>query len=156
MTGNFGPGGNGGTLRLPPPGGTFNPPQGGLLRGGQGGPGNFLQASQVSSELAALLEANASSYRWVAATVNANSAASYELATGDAVMAIGGFNGSDPTPTLAQFKEYVSQGEIHYFIAGGTGGGGQGTNGTIASWVAQHFQSKTVGGVTVYDLAEGG
>ena len=66
-------------------------------------------------------------------------------------MAIGGFNGSDPAPTLAQFQEYVRKGEIHYFIAGGMGSG-RGANGSIASWVAQHFQSETVGGVTVYDL----
>ncbi len=36
-------------------------------------------------------------------------------------MAIGGFNGTDPTPTLAQFEQYVKSGEIHYFIASGTG-----------------------------------
>ena len=34
-------------------------------------------------------------------------------------MAIGGFNGSDPAPTLAQFQDVVADGEIHYFIAGG-------------------------------------
>ena len=45
-------------------------------------------------------------------------------ATGDPVMAIGGFNGSDPSPTLAQFKEYVAQGKIHYFVGGGGFGGG--------------------------------
>ena len=41
-------------------------------------------------------------------------------------MAIGGFNGSDPSPTLAQFKAYVADGEIHYFIASGGDGGGRG------------------------------
>ena len=91
----------------------------------------------------------------MAATVGANQAAGYQLATGDAVMAIGGFNGSDPTPTLAQFKAYVRQGAIHYFIAGGMGGGsGQGTSGRIASWVEAHFPKQTVGGVTVYDLTQ--
>ena len=51
-------------------------------------------------------------------------------------MAIGGFNGTDPTPTLAQFEQYVRAGEIHYFIAGGAvpggavpGGGGPGGGG---------------------------
>ena len=142
------------------------PPQGALAGGrmmgrtggrpGGNGAGGLLDASSPSSALTKLLAADASSYRWVAATVGANQAAGYELATGDAVMAIGGFNGSDPAPTLAQFTEYVHRGAIHYFIAGGMGGGGQGTNGSIAAWVAQHFQSKTVGGVTVYDLTQGG
>ena len=37
-------------------------------------------------------------------------------------MPIGGFNGSDPSPTLEQFQQYVANGEIHYYIAGGLAG----------------------------------
>ena len=78
-------------------------------------------------------------------------------------MAIGGFNGTDPAPTLAQFEQYVSEGKIHYFIAsgGGFGGGGFGGGGTaddasqITSWVESHFTAETVGGVTVYNLTSG-
>ena len=71
-----------------------------------------------------LLAAGRSEYRWVAATVDANNAASYQLATGAPVMAIGGFNGTDPSPTLAQFERDVATHKIHYFIAGGGGFGG--------------------------------
>ena len=71
-----------------------------------------------------LLETGSTGYRWVAATVDANNAASYQLATGKPVMAIGGFNGTDPSPTLAQFEHDVATHEIHYFIAGGGGFGG--------------------------------
>jgi len=68
-------------------------------------------------------------------------------------MAIGGFNGTDPTPTLAQFEQDVAAGKIHYFLAGGQGpGGGARESGSIATWVAAHFTARTVGGVTVYDL----
>ncbi len=74
-------------------------------------------------------------------------------------MAIGGFNGSDPSPTLAQFKAWVAAGEVHYFIASGTGGGGGGglnasgsTSTAIASWVEDNFTATTVDGVTLYDL----
>ena len=81
-------------------------------------------------------------------------------------MAIGGFNGSDPSPTLAQFKQYVADGAIHYFIAGGGGfGGGMGGPGgsssgsnagsVISSWVAASFTATTVDAVTVYDLSGG-
>ena len=73
-------------------------------------------------------------------------------------MAIGGFNGSDPSPTLAQFEKYVANGQIHYFIASGGGmGGGPGGNGSsaIAQWVEANFTATTVGGVTVYDLSGG-
>jgi hypothetical protein len=79
-------------------------------------------------------------------------------------MAIGGFNGSDPSPTLAEFRAYVESGQIHYFIAGGSGigggigggmGGGSGTASQITSWVEANFEATTVGGVTVYDLSGG-
>ena len=67
--------------------------------------------------------------------------------------AIGGFNGTDPTPTLAQFEEYVAAGKIHYFLPGGTGGGSPSSTATaITSWVESHFTAATVGGTTVYDL----
>jgi hypothetical protein len=101
------------------------------------------------------LETNAGAYTWVAATVNSNSAAGYQLATDDPVMAIGGFNGTDPAPTLAQFERDVAQKKIHYFIAGGTGPGGSSTTSTagqITQWVESHFTAKTLKGVTVYDL----
>src|SRR5262249_49941092 len=90
--------------------------------GGRGGFGGLVEGSAPSSQLVALLQATASSYPWVAATVGANNAAGYQLATQDPVMPIGGFNGSDPSPTLAQFQQYVAEGKIHYFIAGGFGG----------------------------------
>ena len=151
-TTGFGPGvANAGRLGPPQGGGGFTPPQGRL---GGGGGGNFLQASQVSGELAALLETDANDYRWVVATIDANSAAGYELATGEPVMAIGGFNGSDPAPTLAQFQDYVSKGQVHYFIAGGMRGSGGGSSSQIASWVSANFAATTVGGVTVYDLTQ--
>ncbi len=74
------------------------------------------------------------------------------------VMAIGGFNGSDPSPTLAQFQQYVADAKIHYFASGGVGGGG-GTGGSreaseIATWVQQNYTSVTIGGSTFYDLTQ--
>lgn len=133
--------------------------------GGGGGMGGLLNGTQVSAQMKALLTANAGTYTWAAATVGSQNQASYQLATGKPVMAIGGFNGSDPSPTLAQFQKYVSQGRIHYFIASGAGGGGGmgagmgasmgGSNAPsqITSWVEDHYTAKTVGNATVYDLS---
>ncbi|MCB5168904.1 glycosyltransferase family 39 protein [Streptomyces bambusae] len=145
------------------PGGTF--PQTGSegrrgpggAAGGPGGPGGLLGGTSVGSAVRAALTADAGRYTWAAATTGAQNAASYQLATGHAVMPIGGFNGSDPSPTLAQFKEYVAQGRIHYYIGAGSGGGmrggpGGGTSSAIASWVAENFTAKTVDGATLYDL----
>ena len=121
-----------------------------------GGTGGLLNASTPGAALTKLLESHASSYTWVAATVGSNSAAGYQLATRDPVMAIGGFNGSDPAPTLAQFERYVSEGKIHYFISGGGGalaGGSSGTASAITSWVQAHFASETIDATTVYLLS---
>ena len=109
----------------------------------------------MSSALTKLLEQDASSYKWVAATEGSEGAAPLELATGDAVMSIGGFNGTDPWPTLAVFKELVANHEIHYYVGQGSQsfGGGQGSS-AIAAWVAAHFEKQTVGGETVYNLTE--
>ena len=127
---------------------------------GERGAGNFGGGglggnTTVSSALIKLLEQDASSYKWVAATEGSEGAAPLELATGDAVMAIGGFNGTDPWPTLAVFKDLVAKREIHYYVGQGSQsfGGGRGSS-AIAAWVAAHFTKKTVGGQTVYDLTK--
>jgi 4-amino-4-deoxy-L-arabinose transferase-like glycosyltransferase len=129
----------------------------GTRSGGFGGMG----ANNVSSSLVKVLQANASKYRWAAATVGSQSSAGLQLASDVPVMDIGGFTGSDPSPTLAQFESYVAKGEIHYFIAGGGGMGGGGMGGfgghnsdtsSITSWVESHFTAQTIGNQTVYDL----
>jgi hypothetical protein len=104
--------------------------------------------------MTAALRADAGQYTWVAATIGANQAAGYQLASREPVMAIGGFNGSDPWPTLEVFQQYVAAGKIHYFIGGGFGGfgGGGGTAAAIANWVEANFTATTIGGTTVYDL----
>jgi len=129
----------------------------------QGNAGSLLSGSESTARLTALLRADAGSYTWAAAALGSNSAAGYQLASEQSVMAIGGFNGSDPSPTLAQFQSYVADGAIHYFIAGGgmggPGGGGPNATGStssaIATWVADNFTATTVDGVTVYDLSGG-
>ena len=172
--GGLPPGGSSGTGTTPPQGTVPNRtggtlPGGGLpsrtgssqsqagVSGGAGtGGGGLLNSSTPSRALTAVLEKDAGDYGWVAATVGANDAAGYQLATGDPVMAIGGFNGTDPWPTLAAFEKLVSEHRIHYFIAagsgGGTGVGGSAESTAITSWVESHFSTTTVGGTTLYDL----
>jgi 4-amino-4-deoxy-L-arabinose transferase-like glycosyltransferase len=133
--------------------------RGAALPGGTAGatPGG---TGTVSGALSRLLESGASGYRWAAATVGSTTAASLELGSdGVPVMAIGGFSGTDPAPTLAEFEALVSAHEIHYFVTSGSGvgaagpGGGSGSAARITAWVKAHFTAKTVGGMTVYDLA---
>jgi 4-amino-4-deoxy-L-arabinose transferase-like glycosyltransferase len=176
VAGGFGPAGGGGRggfrqrfgQGLAPgfgqqaPGGPGAHPGGGFTGGapgGQGGLGGLLDTGTPDAALVSLLSQDTTS-TWAAAAVGANSAAGVQLASGRPVMAIGGFNGSDPSPTLAQFQADVAAGRIHYFLAGGGfgrggfGGGGSNTASQITSWVESNFSSTTVGGVTVYDLTQ--
>jgi hypothetical protein len=127
------------------------------------GGGGFLGGggiSQVSSDLITMLQQGAKGYTWAAAAVTANAAAPVQIAAKVPVMAIGGFNGTDPAPTLSEFQQLVAQGKVHYFIGatgrGGLGGGGDGEKSSgIATWVQQNFKAQTVGNSTVYDLTTG-
>ncbi|MDR8408830.1 glycosyltransferase family 39 protein [Nonomuraea sp. 3-1Str] len=180
-TGGLGPGGfrGGRALGMSPtgpqpgtgrPGGA--PPQGmgrgagrdgvgGGMGGRAGGMGGLLDAPAPSAELTTLLKSGAAAYTWAAATVGSNNAAGYQLATGLPVMAVGGFNGTDPAPTLPRFQRYVAEKKIHYFVGSGMGTGGRagasGSGGSdeaarIGAWVQETFTATTVGGVTVFDL----
>jgi 4-amino-4-deoxy-L-arabinose transferase-like glycosyltransferase len=151
-------GGPGGGGAMPAPGGAF---AGGRFGGGglAGGGGGLLDAATVGDALAATLSENASAYTWVAAAVGSQNAAGYQLATELPVMAIGGFNGSDPSPTLAEFQAYVAAGRVHWFIASGTGmrsDSGSDASSEIAAWVEATFPSTMVDGVTLYDLSAPG
>ena len=122
--------------------------------GGRGFGGGLGRDTQVNSALTKLLQNSAAGYTWSAATVGAESAAPFQLASGDPIMAIGGFNGTDPAPTLAQFEKLVSEHEIHYFVGQNQAsfGGGTGDAAQITAWVEKHFTSQTIAGVTVYNL----
>ena len=72
-------------------------------------------------------------------------------------MAVGGFNGTDPSPTLEEFIRYVDEGRIHYFIKGrmmmGRSGGWQrGETAAVADWVEARYSAQTVDGAVIYDL----
>ena len=117
--------------------------------------------------------------RWAAATVGSHTAGDLELKTGTSVMAIGGFMGGDESPTLEQFRRYVEEGQVRYFVIGhgpgGVGPGGPGGPGAtggpgapggpggfgpnadsagnqITEWVKANFTAEVVDGLTVYDL----
>ncbi len=151
-------GGRGGAPAGGVPGGTTGQAPGGTTRQAPGGgAGGLLDASVPDAAVVEALSADADSYDWVAAAVGSQSAAGLQLGTELPVMAIGGFNGSDPAPTLEQFQEYVDAGRIHYFLAGGGFGGQQGGSEAateIAAWVSQHFTEVTIGGDTFYDLTQ--
>ena len=118
--------------------------------------GGLLDAALVSPTLASTLAADGAHYTWVAAAMGSNNAAGYQLATGMPVMPIGGFNGSDPSPTLQQFQQYVADGRIHWFIVGrlGRANGGSDSSALISGWIVGNFRPVTLEGVRFYDLTK--
>ncbi|MGV0745570.1 ArnT family glycosyltransferase [Mycolicibacterium sp. XJ870] len=134
-------------------------PSVGPSRGGFGGP---FAAPDPGELLTATLATDAEKYIWAAAVVGSSNAAGYQLATDAPIMAVGGFNGTDPAPTLDEFRHYVAEGQIHYFISsrmmmGGFGGhtpSGSRESAEITQWVESHFAPITVDNVTVYDLTQ--
>ncbi|WP_398859127.1 ArnT family glycosyltransferase [Streptomyces chengmaiensis] len=137
-----------------PAGGPAGGPGGGAEGSGGRGMGGLINGANVSSAAQAALKENADDYTWVAAAIGAQNAASYQLATGEPVMPIGGFNGTDPSPTLARFKQYVSEGKIHYYIVSSGMGGGRGgdASASITAYVEENFTRVTADGATLYDL----
>ncbi|WP_329090431.1 glycosyltransferase family 39 protein [Actinomadura citrea] len=152
------PQGPGTTGRMPAGPGGGGGPRG---AGPGGGPGGLLNAGTPDAAVTSALTTGSASHTWAAAAVGSNTAAGYQLATGRPVMAVGGFNGTDPAPTLAEFQRLARQGEIHYFVGGDRGqGGGRGRSAgsgsdaaqQISAWVAAHYTPATVGGTVLYDL----
>lgn len=153
--------GHTGSIVTAGPAGSSRGPGGGGFQGGPqggGGAGGLLNAETPSTAVVAALSASADTYTWVAAAIGSQTAAGLQLGTQLPVMAIGGFNGSDPAPTLAQFQQYVANGQIHYFTSGGRGfgnqNGGSSASSEISSWVQANFTSVEIDGSTFYDLTQ--
>jgi 4-amino-4-deoxy-L-arabinose transferase-like glycosyltransferase len=136
-------------------GGTAAAPGGTAKSGMPSGGGGATTSTALTDAL------KATSSKWAAAVVGDQSAATLELATGKAVISIGGWSGTDPSPTLAQFEHYVATGQVRYLITSGgmasgmaMGGGSAGVAAQITKWVAAHYKKITIGGQTVYDLSQ--
>ncbi|GEQ18422.1 MULTISPECIES: glycosyltransferase family 39 protein [Clostridium] len=100
---------------------------------------NFSNSSNF--KLIQFLEANKQNEQYLVAVPSAMTYASdLILKTGEPVMTIGGFSGSDKIISLDEFKQLVSQGAVRYALvsSGGRMGGGSGksnSNNDIMSWI---------------------
>jgi hypothetical protein len=118
--------------------------------------GTLTRPSVPSRAVAELLDRDASSYTWVAAAVGAESAAGFQLASGHPVLPLGGFNGSDPFPSPAQFRADVAAHRVHWFVGGGVmaaSPSGSDQAHQIAAWVEAHYNPVIVDGVILYDVS---
>lgn len=116
-------------------------------------------ASAVSQKTIAYLEANQGSAKYLLAASGSQTTASIIISTGRPAVTIGGFNGSDPAPTVAELAQMVAGGELRYVLIGSGAGGGPGGGGSssaITSWVKAHGKAVTsagVSGATLYRVS---
>ena len=119
--------------------------------------GSNNEKSQADSALVQYLLRNQNGATWLVAVDSANESAAIQLTSGQPVMAIGGFNGSDTPLTLEQFKQLVADGKLKYYAASshGHGGGPNGGNSEITNWIKKNGKAVNYGGsdVTLYELS---
>ena len=98
----------------------------------------------------ALLRQGSAHWTWDAAAVG-HPADDLQLAVGAPVMPVGGFAGSDPSPTLAAFEADVAAHRVHWFVAGSTPRSGPAA--AIDAWVRSAAPAVHAGSTTLYDLS---
>ena len=95
--------------------------------GGGGGGG----VTTANTALVRYLERHQGSAEYLVAVNGSQTAAPFILESGKPVIAMGGFTGTDPTPTLSEFEHLVATGKVHYvYVSSGAGGGAGGDGGT--------------------------
>jgi 4-amino-4-deoxy-L-arabinose transferase-like glycosyltransferase len=120
-----------------------------------------LGGGAVSDALVSYLDAHQGSAKYLVAANGSMTTAPIIIKTGKAVVTIGGFNGSDAAPTVAQLEQMVKAGELRYVLVAGTGGGGPGGgpgggSQALTEWVQQHgtaVEGVDAGGQTLYRVS---
>lgn len=93
--------------------------------------------------------------RWAAAMVGSETAANYQLESRRSVLPIGGFDGTDPFPTLEQFQAMVNQGNVGSLVIQELPPltlEGRGESAKIVEWVRSTFPAEQIGGAQYYVL----
>ncbi|WP_328827987.1 glycosyltransferase family 39 protein [Streptomyces sp. NBC_00252] len=134
-----GTGAGSGKMGTPPsggtaPSGTKSPSESdGQSAGNGGGMGG---GTQVSSEMITYLKKHQDGATWLLAVSTDQTASSIILESGQPVISMGGWSGSDDAMTLAKLKSLVKSGKLHYIII--SSDGGQSTDTAITTWVKAH------------------
>lgn len=92
---------------------------------------------QINQSLLTFLEKNRNGTKYLFATLDSTAAAPYIIETGEAVMTMGGFSGADSILTVTELEKLVASGDVHYFLIGNRGMGG---NSDIISWIQENAQ----------------
>jgi 4-amino-4-deoxy-L-arabinose transferase-like glycosyltransferase len=111
------------------------PTSGPDLLSSQGNNSGGIGNGTVNSGLLKYLQQHQGNAKYLFATADSGTAAPYIIKTKTAVMAMGGFNGTDPAMTLTKFKQLVKSGQVKYYLDAGKSGS---TNQTIVKWIQKH------------------
>ncbi|MFD2618536.1 ArnT family glycosyltransferase [Terrilactibacillus laevilacticus] len=87
-----------------------------------------------NTELLTYLKKHYNGEKYILATVSAQSAYSIMMNSSYAVMAMGGFSGSDPAVTPAKLAKMTKTGEVKYFLISGS----QRENQSTIQWITEH------------------
>lgn len=97
---------------------------------------NIPSKDNSTDKLIKFLQANRKNEKYLVAVPSATDyASSIIIETGEPVMALGGFSGTDNIITLNEFKKLVSEGAIRYAIISGDG---RGANSEIINWIKEN------------------
>ncbi|GAO99318.1 glycosyltransferase [Fructobacillus ficulneus] len=105
--------------------------------------GSSDMGGEVNSDLLSYTEKHQGSAKYLFATTDSNSSSGYIIKSGKAVMALGGYNGTDPTMTLKQFKNLVKTGQLKYFVTGNQSKSSDGQISKILAWVKKNGKAVT-------------
>jgi hypothetical protein len=142
---------------------------------GNVGPGgvNAFGTNAGTTQLIHYLKLHRGNAKYLVAMFGTMTAAPYITASGEAIVPIGGFDGSDPSPTLKQLKSWVASGDLKYIqvdskssgFGGGPSSGGPSSGGpggssatsvgksnstAISNWVTSHCQLSDYSGGGLY------
>ncbi|RAV01789.1 glycosyltransferase family 39 protein [Paenibacillus sp. YN15] len=106
--------------------------RGGGFVGGRGG-----ESASIDEGLYQYLTAHQTGETFLFATTRYNTAVPYIIEKGAAVMAMGGYSGSDPILTEESLTAMVAEGKVKYFLISNNGGPGGGSSG-LTQWITSH------------------
>lgn len=89
-----------------------------------------------NTKLIEFLQSNKTNEKYLLVVSSANEAQDIIINTGESVMALGGFSGSDKILTLDEFKKMVTKGEVRYVMVGGMRG--RDSSSDIMNWVKEN------------------
>lgn len=96
--------------------------------------GGNMFSSEVDTGLLSYLRKHNTGEEYLFATLTTVTAAPYIIHENESVMAMGGFNGTDPIVTVSKLKKLVKEGKVKYFLLTGNNSG----NSELVSWIKKN------------------